>query len=70
MYRWVTGLGGTKNLLSWGILATTTTLLATGAVDQGTWATVVLGSCGAYIAGNVMATYANAKVEAAKCGEK
>ena len=47
-------IGGRKFLLSMCTLATTTWLTATGHVNEGVYSAVVIATCGAYIAGNVI----------------
>lgn len=56
---WISAVGGTKNLMCWGILAIATVMLSLGKIPPDLWGTVVLGTAGGYIVGNVGATFAN-----------
>lgn len=69
MTGWLAALGGTKNVLCWGILLISTALIACGKISMDVWATVVISVAGGYIVGNVGATLANgysAKAEGKK----
>lgn len=68
MSGWLAALGGTKNVLCWGILLISTALIATGKISMDVWATVVISVAGGYIVGNVGATLANGY--SAKAGPK
>jgi hypothetical protein len=59
MAAWITALGGTKNLMCWGILLVSSIMLAVDKIPPDLWGTVVLGTAGGYILGNVGATFAN-----------
>lgn len=69
MTGWLAALGGTKNVLCWGILLISTALIGFGRIGPDVWATVVISVAGGYIVGNVGATLANgysAKAEGKK----
>ena len=59
MFSFIEGMGGTKNLMCWGILLIVTAMLCLNKVTPDIWETVVLGTAGGYILGNVGATFAN-----------
>lgn len=59
MSGWLAALGGTKNILCWGILLISTALIGFGKISMDVWATVVISVAGGYIVGNVSATLAN-----------
>ena len=52
-------LGGTKNVMCWGVLLIATALIGWGKISMDVWATVVISVAGGYIVGNVSATLAN-----------
>lgn len=47
-------LGGRKFLLAVGVSLSTTLLVAFGSISDAIYATVILGTAGAFIAGNVV----------------
>lgn len=52
--QWIAALGGRRFLLTLGSGMTTSLLVLAGKITDPTYATVVLGTVGVYIGGNVM----------------